>query len=415
MSLYLERYAYPHKLIPAPASENLGISVVIPCYNEPNLIASLESLWENKPTSCDTEVLVIINYPQDAPVEVIDYNRNTYEHALNWAKEKFNPRLTFHFILEALPAKKAGVGLARKIGMDEAARRFEAVGNSNGIIVGFDADSLCSNDYLASIEAHFNANPLSPGASIYYEHPTDAGNKKLSLGITQYELHLRYYVHAQRFTGFPHAYQTVGSSMAVRSDAYQKQGGMNTRKAGEDFYFLHRIIPLGGFTEITSTRVIPSPRVSDRVPFGTGKAMGDYIISESEELLTYNPRSFEDLKQLFDKIEDFYDLQEAEIAGIYGKLPQSLISFISLPEFRKKITEIQKHSTNLTAFKKHFYSWFSAFMILKYVHHARDNHYANIPVESAARQLLKMKGKSFDDAASYADLLATFRSLDRKS
>ena len=92
-----------------------------------------------------------------------------------------------------------------------------------------------------------------------------------------YELHLRYLNLFSRFTGFPYAYHTIGSCFGVRAETYASQGGMNKRKAGEDFYFLHKIIPLGEFREINNTCVIPSPRESDRVPFGTGAAIGKYL------------------------------------------------------------------------------------------------------------------------------------------
>src|SRR5213594_3575687 len=92
---------------------------------------------------------------------------------------------------------------------------------------------------------------------------------KVAEAIAAYELHLRYYVRALRYAGFPYAHHTIGSCMAVRADVYKKQGGMNKRQAGEDFYFLQKIIPLGHFTDLTETKVIPSSRPSDRVPFGT--------------------------------------------------------------------------------------------------------------------------------------------------
>src|SRR5262249_26021974 len=163
------------------------------------------------------------------------------------------------------------------IGMDEALRRFDAVERPGGVIVGFDADCRCERNYLTAIERHFERNSNSPGCSIYFEHPLNGPlEPAIYEAIAEYELHLRYYVQALRFGGFPHAFHTIGSSMAVRAGVYRKQGGMNKRKAGEDFYFLHKIIPLGGFTNLVETRVIPSPRASDRVPFGTGKAVCDF-------------------------------------------------------------------------------------------------------------------------------------------
>src|SRR5207249_6387595 len=106
---------------------------------------------------------------------------------------------------------------------------------------------------------HFRENPRSPGCSIYFEHPLEGPlDARVYDAISTYELHLRYYVQALRYAGFPYAYHTFGSCMTVRADAYMEQGGMNKRKAGEDFYFLQKIISLDGFSDLTETTVIPS-------------------------------------------------------------------------------------------------------------------------------------------------------------
>ena len=55
--------------------------------------------------------------------------------------------------------------------MDEAVRRFNLVQNSKGIIISFDADSICDNNYLVEIENNYNKYPLANGCSIYFEHP----------------------------------------------------------------------------------------------------------------------------------------------------------------------------------------------------------------------------------------------------
>ena len=87
----------------------------------------------------------------------------------------------------------------------------------------------------------------------------DAPSQKHRLAAAAYECHLRYYVEALRFAGFPHAYHTIGSAMAVRPEAYMKQGGMNRRKAEKIFYFLNKIMLLGNFSECLSTVVYPLP------------------------------------------------------------------------------------------------------------------------------------------------------------
>src|SRR5439155_13493988 len=89
--------------------------------------------------------------------------------------EHAEPRLRFHLLHfpELLP-KHTSVGLARKIGMDEAARRFDDVGKSHeGIIVGFDADCRCEENYLVAVERHFQNYDDAPGCSVYFEHPLE--------------------------------------------------------------------------------------------------------------------------------------------------------------------------------------------------------------------------------------------------
>jgi hypothetical protein len=242
------------------------------------------SLKKCKRPTCDVEVIIIINHSETAPAQVKAKNQKTYEQAILWAHENNQPHLKFYpLLLDDLSRKHAGVGLARKIGMDEACYRFERIYNKKGIIACFDADSRCDVNYLQALESHFKQNPSAQACGIYFEHPLSGPDfpEEVYKAISQYELHLRYYVHAQRWAGIPHAWQTIGSSMAVRCDAYQQQGGMNRRQAGEDFYFLHKFIQLDHFGEITSTKVIPSPRPSHRVPFGTGRAVGDLLKSNS--------------------------------------------------------------------------------------------------------------------------------------
>ena len=304
MNFYLNKYGFCPAHIDTLPHKGVKIIVVIPCFNETDLISSLAALKVCEQPQCNVEVITVINAGTLYNDKLKNQNLKTLSKAENWANQNNSEELTFHFILNnELPKKHAGVGLARKIGMDEAVARFDSLG-IDGTIVCFDADSNCEPNYLVEIEKHFNTYPKTPGCSIHYEHPIEGTEFEQNIydGIINYELFLRYYNQALLYCGFPFAFQTVGSSMAVRSSVYQKQGGMNKRKAGEDFYFIHKIILLGGFTNLTTTKVIPSPRISDRVPFGTGKAIGDWIESEADSYATYDIRIWHILKSFVDII-----------------------------------------------------------------------------------------------------------------
>lgn len=409
-NIYLDRYAHPEQLISAQPKHDLGIIVTIPCYNEPDLISSLEALHKCQLPACSTEVIVVINHSEKAEETIKALNQHTYDQAIEWTNTINSDQLQFHIHLKELPHKHAGVGLARKIAMDEAIRRFEAVENPEGVIVCFDADSLCEENYLVGIERHFQQHPKSPGCSIHFEHPLLGNlNKEIYQAITEYELFLRYYTHAQKYCGLPFAYETIGSSMAVRSFAYQKQGGMNRRKAGEDFYFLHKIIALGYFTELKTTKVIPSPRQSDRVPFGTGKAVNKWLVEKS--LFTYAPQTFIDLKVFTDQVAHLWLIKDAELESLLNSLPISIRSYLIDSNFESSLTSIQKNSASQATFIDRFYHWFDAFKLLKYVHHARDQYQPNIPILEASQWLLN---KSYGiEVTSEKSALLMFRELDR--
>src|SRR5439155_20540102 len=203
-----------------------------------------------------------------------------------------------------------------------------------------------------------------------YEHPLEGLlNTKVYEAVAAYELHLRYYLQALRYAGFPHAHHTLGSCMAVRADVYREQGGMNKRQAGEDFYFLHKIIPLGGFADVTETVVHPSPRPSDRVPFGTGKAVRAFL--GGKEMGTYPLEAFLDLKQLFDWLPLSYRHGEESAGECAGPLPETVRGFLRQQRFAEAMKDIRRNTSSEAAFLKRFSRWFDGFRAMKFVHYVR--------------------------------------------
>ena len=407
---YLEKHAFLDQLIQSPPSSDLGIIVVIPAYNEPDLIASLHALHRCGKPNCSIEVIVVINDGENSPDSVKQQNAISYLAAQKWAHQKSGIQIKYHPIyIQNLPKKHAGVGLARKIGMDEAVRRFEML-NRNGVITSFDADSTCAPNYFQEIHAHFNQHEKCDACSIHYEHPINGGDERANyVAIVLYELHLRYYINALKFAGFQHAVQTVGSAIAVKSKAYQEQGGMSKRKAGEDFYFIHKFTPLGTFKELKTTTVFPSPRVSDRVPFGTGKAVGE-ILANEKIYNTYNPESFKVLKKFIQLIPDFYT---KNYTVIISQVPNQLIPFLEEQAFESTLNEIKSNSTDATSFEKRFYRWFNAFRIMKLLHFLRDTHFENVSVGDGARWLIEeLQDQEVAEAAAVVDMLLWFRELD---
>lgn len=410
MTSYLQQKTLYPPFIQRRISKNLGLIVVIPAYNEPQLLRSLMSLKRCQMHYWDVEVIVVINDAEEDDPTIKATNQQVFEQATKWSRENSTPRLQFRIhYQEDLPNKFAGVGLARKIGMDEACYRFEKIKKKSGIIACFDADSACQPNYFQVIEEHFKKNTKSAACSIYFEHPLIGAEYEPEIyqAITAYELHLRYFINAQKWAGAPFAFQTIGSAMAVRSNHYQQQGGMNRRKAGEDFYFLHKFIGIGKCTRLTQTTVIPSPRISNRVPFGTGKAVQE-IVTDAQPYTTYHPKTFQAVKALFKIVPSLYE--ETTSLDDY-EVDNCLQQFLALQDFDQKLTEIRSNTTQKKAFTKRFFTWFNAFQLMKFAHFSRDHYYKNIPIGEAATWLLKEL--KISPQATLKEQLLQFRELDK--
>jgi hypothetical protein len=409
---YLEKNNFI-PLINKTPQPKVGIIVVIPSFREPDLISSLNSLWICQRPICQVEVIIVINEPDNASIEIHQQNLKTLSDAQNWVEQHSDNRLFFYPVFVTLPEKHAGVGLARKTGMDEAVFRFSQFKKNEGIIVGFDADSDCSSNYLTEIEKHFNLNPKTPGASLYFEHPLYNNAQKEDWGIINYELHLRYLNQCLRLTGHPHAFQTVGSSFAVRSLAYVKQGGMNRKQAGEDFYFIQKIVALGNYSEINSTCIIPSSRESDRVPFGTGAAIKKWNNNTDPIYYTYNFEAFQALKKFFELIENFFVSDKDNFAMIIETLPESLKTFLISNNFSDEISQIQKHTATYNSFQNRFYNWFNIFKCIRYLNTAHETCYLMKNVTEMSKLLLNQLNFPISEEINGIELLKKFREIER--
>ncbi len=364
MSLYLDRYAWPEPLFADPPVADVEMVVVVPCHNETGLITALYSLGQCT-VPANSAVLVIINHAKNADPHIVMQNRLTAE-AIDDLKAQYPIPLFWHIC--PLPPKHAGVGLARKIGMDEAVRWFEAQ-HRDGIIVCYDADCYCAPNYLNAIYQFYQQIHHEVG-TVFFEHRLEAH----AATIIQYECFLRYYVEGLQKAGYPFAIQTLGSCITIRSRRYQKEGGMNRRKAGEDFYFLHKVIQNGGYGEINNTTIFPSDRISDRVPFGTGHAI--HRLLGQPVYRVYDPRSFECLQSLIEVIPNLYHQKSTPFE-------EPLAHFLKTQRFEEILSEIRRQSPSEKIFRQRFYRWLDGFRVLKLIHHLRDHYLPLVPLEQA--------------------------------
>jgi len=410
-----EKSLFPRLFEEIP-DDDTGIVAVVPAYNEPGITTLLDSLASCNPPRCRVEIIIIVNLRSDAGKEAILNHRKCIENINIWVKE--NPDNLFRLLVfdTGIPEIPGwGVGLARKTGMDEAVRRFDSIDRPEGVIVCLDADCKVEKNYFEAIAENLLYNNKNKACSIYFEHLTgESPDSQIARYIIQYELHLRYYLWALKFAGFPDACHTVGSAIAVKALSYIRAGGMNRRQAGEDFYFIQKLIPAGGYFTLNSTTVYPSSRESLRVPFGTGAAMSKLMREQNDEYLTYNFDAFTELAILFSSAGGLYYSDLQITSEYYQRLPPGLRSFINEEEWLKKINEIKSNTSGHGSFTKRFFGWFNMFRIVKYLNHVHDGLYEKQPVTLAALSLLRAAGQNAASSAAQ-DLLNHFRMLDKNS
>ncbi len=408
---YFKRFGYRPPMIEQPPPKGMQLCVVIPCYDEPRITSVLDALRACNVPQHSVELILVINAGLHEH-EVKLRNRESRKAAKAWSRENDASWLRLHCIwVDDLPAKHAGVGLARKIGMDEALRRFGYL-DTSGMIVCLDADCTVAPNYLQVLE-QVQSQSAPASCTVHFEHQCDQmQNSDLREGIIYYELFLRYYVNALAYAGYPYSMHTVGSSMAVRADIYALSGGMNRRKAGEDFYFLHKVVPLGGFRNIHETSVFPAARISHRVPFGTGKAQAAWLDNPQKRKVTYHPSTFRDMRQFILKVPEIYQHDTGVTENkLLSKLPLSVCNFLQSQDFAGKMTEMKANSNTFHTFYKRFFTWFDGFRALKFVHYCRDHYYKDIPLIQASAWLLTEA--SIPESDDPFELLRIYRHWDK--
>ena len=414
--IYLKRFETRPPQVLTPILPDTKIIIVIPCYNEPDILSTLQSLAQAEAPLQPVELLIVINAGRNDSQEVLLQNQRSRQQIQQWTVTHMPDFLRCHIVnAEDLPSKHAGVGLARKIGMDEALQRFASIGY-DGFIMNLDADcTVASNYFLALEKTWLTQSPDS--CLVYFEHDLKTiEDQALKEGIIYYELFLRYYINGLRYAGFPFAFHTVGSCMGARTSTYALSGGMNRRKAGEDFYFLHKVGPLGTVVQLNSTTVYPSARVSDRVPFGTGKAQQDWLEQSDRHRYLYNPEIFEELRTFLRRIPVWYEASLSWEQVKDSSLPHAWDEFLGKQNFGSVWNHLSHTTRSWDAFQKRIFAWLDGFRVLKFIHFARDHYYQSLPAEKSGFTLLqKLRILSAEEVSTAEELLYIFRNLDRQS
>jgi glycosyltransferase involved in cell wall biosynthesis len=207
----------------------LEISVVVPAYNEEKLLADcLESLKNQTFPKNSYEIIVVDNNSTDKTREIA---------------QKHGVRI--------VGCQVQGVAASREAGSEAA---------YGEIIAGTDADTKVTPTWLEKIANHFQKEPTLVGLTgpTYF---SDTGWLFTKFSYLSFDIFQRFNfaVGKPTFSGFNHA---------VRKDAYEEIGGINTDlESAEDIDLSFRLAKIGKVKYFSDVLVYTSARRIKRTPF----------------------------------------------------------------------------------------------------------------------------------------------------
>lgn len=386
---YLAKRAATRPLQHGPETgADLRQAIIIPALDErATLPLTLASLAANPPALlAQTLVVVVVN---NRPA--MDSNPTpTPENAatLTWlAAAAAQSPLRLAWIDAATPGHElpawGGVGLARRLGCDSVLAALHAntpEALRDVVIFSLDADTLVEPSYLAAA-AEFRASGKAGGVLPFRHQPADS--PELQAAIDAYECYLHYYVDGLRWAGSPYAFHTVGSCMLCTADAYVAASGFPARRqAGEDFYFCQELAKTGGICELRSSMVHPSPRLSRRVPFGTGPRMAEAVLEGHRDFVAYDARCFAVLRQVLAAAVAGLDTDAATVLAGLATEPLAQ-QFLLARGFPETWGQFQRQFRTREARLAAFHRWFDGFTTLKLIHHLTEQKWPRVPLRDA--------------------------------
>ena len=387
---YLATHAEDSARTGASLAQGFAHVVVIPAYGEGEI---LDRAIASIPCADDQSTLavVVINAREDSPAAVTAINQSTSKRLA--ARYSEHRQLNDNTLLCQAPfgalallqiilPHDQGVGLARKHGADLAVGAWAAGNIDSSWIHCTDADVEVPSDYFCAL-------PRGAAVALHrFRHET--ADPAAQTHARTYDLWLRLHVLGLHWAGSPYGFHSIGSTITLDAHSYAAVRGFPRRKAAEDFYLLNKLAKLGPVVNARSAPLRIAARVSDRVPFGTGAAIGRAQRAGSEALPRfYHPRTYLYLRATLDSLQASSATGRFERQSLHRALradgldPAPANAAMDALGFDAAIGKLLRTSTDHRQRRRALHCWFDAFRTMKFLHHVRDNGVASLDARSA--------------------------------
>jgi hypothetical protein len=339
--------------------------IVIPCYNEFDYIFdTLTSINKQKSNLLeDTLVIIVINNSDSDNFNIKENNIKTHQSLIQKIYKYDFISIDCFSLKYQLTKDVAGVGYARKIGLDFA---LEYALNTKSVLCCLDADTLIDDKYLDKISYNYIINKINVGI-INFKHQK-SNDPILEEGIRKYESILKEIAHNIEKTGSPYGYVSMGSTITCNVKSYVACGGMNIKKATEDFYFLQSLAKYTKIEKIKDILVFPSSRNENRVYLGTGFRMDEYYKNKTFKNLDFNQDSYNQLSKII-KIVKNNSMKDGEAVfkELSYQLNEKSIAFLIEKKVESILNKFKNNAKDIKQYNLFFNQWFDALTIMKFL------------------------------------------------
>ena len=353
------------EIVPPP-QKKFNHAVVIPAFGEAELLPhTLASLNENDTLILEnTLVVVVVNNAVNSPESILKNNQTSL---------KMLKSIQYNFTLGVVDAassgfelsdKQAGVGLARKIGMDLA---LPHLSSTKSLIFCTDADTVVSKDYIEKIIKYFDTT-RAQAAVVGFRH-LESNNEKQEQAIRQYETFLRTTAEKMQKAGSPYGYVAMGSTMVCTTGAYCSIGGMSRKKVTEDFYFLQELSKYDNVHTIAEVLVYPSSRPIPRIYLGTGFRMKQVQDGFDMNTLYYSDKAFYLLSNWIDIGSNAWKLELSLLNKKTSAINPNLTDFLQQEGIEDIWSNLQNNASSEYHFSKQFHRWFDGLKTIRLLKH----------------------------------------------
>lgn len=394
LNKYLSQYAEPEaRNLPVTDIDHYDYCLTVPVFDE--TVETLRNVWTNLDRQTHFLLVLVINSSLPDQTWALTLSaklqrsgtvqRITEQHTMvrgrhstsdseNDTEDKVPYQPDILIIDRYSPGRtidrKQGVGRARKIAADVAARLIAEGAIKSPWIFATDADAILPTDY-------FDITPAPMDTAITYPFRHQA-KPDLQNAADLYELTMLYYVAGLKYAGSPFAFPTIGSTMASHIEAYAAVRGYPPRPTGEDFYLLNKLRKIGTVGTLDHPPIILEGRESKRVPIGTGRAITTIRQhgQPADEVRVEHPDCFEALRQFLAMLRQVATSGQSPAA--FGD--EELAAYAESTGLTASIEQAKVQNPDPAFMTQHIRNQFDGLRTRQFVHYFRDNHKGSIPI-----------------------------------